>query len=285
MDYPTIIYCNAPRYNRNKRLKQHRTMKHFASLTIAALFSMVIIACNGNKVVNEKNLCGTIDSTDVAVGEAPEAVKKVMNADTDSTLFETVLDDTSNGIKVLSLMRCGEDISSEGYGVVVCRNGVKTMLPDVRHGRMPQACYDAESGVLWFVGADSEGTGVQADRLYKLRFNDKGEAFLVASISPYAMQQELLKRLTYSTCGEQIILYTHHEPTDTVTNTVSDMGGFDDDALWIGEQITYDINEKSPVVKFTPGVKFVTGLVLTYDDMPTLSAHIDLSDDGTFTVE
>jgi hypothetical protein len=150
---------------------------------------------------------------------------------------------------------------------------------------MPQARYDAEDGVLWFVGGDAEGTGVQTDRLYKMIFYDKGYATIVASIAPYDMQQELIKRLSYSTSGEQIVLYTNHVATDTMTNTVSDMGGFDDDALWIGEQLTYDIDEKSPVVKFTPGVKFVTGLVLTYDDMPTLSARVNLDDNGTFTVE
>jgi hypothetical protein len=234
--------------------------------------------------MTEKAVCGTIDSTDVA-GEAPEAVKALMQGDVDSTLCETTLNDAENGIRVLSVMTCGNDVSAEGYGIIVCRNGVKTMFPNIRHGRMPQARYDAEDGVLWFVGGDAEGTGVQTDRLYKLRFDDKSNATVVTSIAPYDMQQELIKHLSYSTSGEQIVLYTNHVATDTMTNTVSDMGGFDDDALWIGEQLTYDIDGKSPVVKFTPGVKFVTGLVLTYDDMPTLSAHIDLSDDGTFTVE
>lgn len=258
-------------------------MRQWMMAAILMICGMTITSCSENKVT-EKAVCGTIDSTDVA-GEAPEAVKAIMQGDVDSTLCETTLDDTENGIRVLSLMTCGNDVSAEGYGIIVCRNGVKTMFPNIRHGRMPQARYDAEDGVLWFVGGDAEGTGVQTDRLYKLCFDDKSNATVVTSITPYDMQQELIKRLSYSTSGEQIVLYTNHVATDTMTNTVSDMGGFDDDALWIGEQLTYDIDGKSPVVKFTPGVKFVTGLVLTYDDMPTLSARVNLDDNGTFTIE
>ncbi|MBQ4174874.1 MAG: hypothetical protein II597_08770, partial [Prevotella sp.] len=52
--------------------------------------------------------------------------------------------------------------------------------------------------------------------------------------------------------------------------------------IWIGEQISYDLNNGNPRVYFTPGVKFVTGLVLTYDDMPTLSASIQLAEDGSY---
>ena len=64
----------------------------------------------------------------------------------------------------------------------------------------------------------------------------------------------------------------------TVTNTVADMGGFDDDAIWVGEQICYDFSGEKPRVSITPGVKFVVGLMLHYDDMPTFTASITMSD-------
>ena len=68
-------------------------------------------------------------------------------------------------------------------------------------------------------------------------------------------------------------------------NTVKDMGGFDDEQpLWIGEQLYYDISGDEPMVVFTPGVKFTTGLVLTYDDMPELSAPITIDENGLFTI-
>ena len=38
------------------------------------------------------------------------------------------------------------------------------------------------------------------------------------------------------------------------------------------------------MVIFTPGVKFVTGLVLTYDDMPEFSAPITIDENGLFTI-
>ena len=34
----------------------------------------------------------------------------------------------------------------------------------------------------------------------------------------------------------------------------------------------------------TPGLSFNTGLVLHYDDMPTLKTRVTLDDDGTFTL-
>ena len=45
--------------------------------------------------------------------------------------------------------------------------------------------------------------------------------------------------------------------------------------------ITYDLSVPAPRLLVTPGVKFTIGLVLTYDDMPTLSVPLILADDGT----
>ena len=73
------------------------------------------------------------------------------------------------------------------------------------------------------------------------------------------------------------------------------MGGFDDEQpLWIGEQLYYDVSGDEPKVIFTPGVKFLdkpsgkaertTGLVLTYDDMPEFSVPITIDENGLFTL-
>jgi hypothetical protein len=59
------------------------------------------------------------------------------------------------------------------------------------------------------------------------------------------------------------------------------MGGFMDDAIYIGEQIAYGI-EGPLTVHITPGVNFVVGKVLHYDDMPTISATVIRTDDGNF---
>jgi hypothetical protein len=124
-----------------------------------------------------------------------------------------------------------------------------------------------------------EGTGVNVERPYLLRFDDNGYASIANSIDPYEMQQALCKVLTYSINGEEITFYAEGKPLTTVTNTVKDMGGFMDDAIYVGEQISYGI-EGPITVHVTPGVNFVVGKVLHYDDMPTFSATVTLEENG-----
>ncbi|MBR4828279.1 MAG: hypothetical protein IKZ92_00535, partial [Muribaculaceae bacterium] len=69
------------------------------------------------------------------------------------------------------------------------------------------------------------------------------------------------------------------KPLTTVTNHIEDMGDFMDDAIYIGEQISYGI-EGPITVHVTPGVNFVTGKVLHYDDMPTISATVTMTESG-----
>ena len=76
----------------------------------------------------------------------------------------------------------------------------------------------------------------------------------------------------------------------TVADAVPDAGSCDDDWVWIGEQLCYDLSGGHPRVCFTPGLKFVdkqsgsadgtAGLVLIYDDMPTFAAEVVLQDSG-----
>ena len=56
-----------------------------------------------------------------------------------------------------------------------------------------------------------------------------------------------------------------------------------DDAIYIGEQISYAIEGPLRVV-FTPGVNFTVGKVLQYDDMPDITATVTLNEDGSFTL-
>ena len=101
-----------------------------------------------------------------------------------------------------------------------------------------------------------------------------------ASISLYDVQQALCSRLGYSVEGEDITFYVDGEAVSTVTNTITDMGGFDDDAIWIGEQMSLEKGTDGLQVRVTPGVKFITGLVLHYENMPTFTADVTLSDDS-----
>ena len=258
------------------------TMKQMKQwLMVAAVVALcgTMTGCKGNA---ERPVNGTMESA-TTVGEAPQAVLDAMKRVNLDERYETLMDDKTNGVAVYSLLNCSDTVSSEGYGMVVARGDVTTALPSIRHGRMPRARYDAATGDLWILGSDMEGTGVNVERPYLLRFGDDGYATVVTSIDPYKMQQALCEALTYTIDGQDITLMAQGKPLTTVTNTMQDMGGFMDDAIYIGEQIAYGI-EGPLTVQVTPGVNFVVGKVLHYDDMPTISATVKLNDDGSFTL-
>ena len=131
-----------------------------------------------------------------------------------------------------------------------------------------------------------EGTGVHVEWLYQIRFQDDGKAYIKTEVNPYDVQKKLLRRMGYTIDGENVTLYDEDRVLTTVTNTVTDMGGFDEEKpLWIGEQLYYDLSGEEPRVVFVPGVKFTTGLALTYDDMPDLSAPFTVDDKGDCKID
>ena len=77
--------------------------------------------------------------------------------------------------------------------------------------------------------------------------------------------------------GKDITFYADKHPIHTATSTVDDMGGFYDEPVWIGEQISYVVGDTLRAL-VTPGVSFNVGKVLLYDDMPTVSADVILFD-------
>ena len=68
-------------------------------------------------------------------------------------------------------------------------------------------------------------------------------------------------------------------------DTVSDMGGFGEEPVWIGEQLSYDLSDETIRVRCLPGLKYVTGLVLSYDVMPTIVADVEMSGTSSFTID
>lgn len=224
-----------------------------------------------------KHVRGTIDEP-MAEDTAPAHVLQAIASATKFHSYE-IMNDTVNNVSVWAIGEADQQ-STEGYGIVVTRNCVSTTFPAIRNTRVPPAAYNPETGDLWIAASAMEGTGVDVKRLYQLRF-DGDSAYVVMSVDPYLVQQAFVERLEYGTCGEDVNIYIDGEPAIGFTNTVEDMGGFDDDALWIGEQISYDLSSEQPVVKVVPGVKFVTGLMLLYDDTPVLTAKTILADDGT----
>ncbi len=248
------------------------TMKQMKQwLVVAAVVALcgTMTGCKGDA---QRPVNGTMEEA-VALAEAPQAVQDMMKHVNIDERYETLMEDKTTGVSVYSLLNCGDTVSSEGYGMVVGKGDVKTALPQLRHGRMPRARYDAATGDLWILGSDMEGTGVNVERPYLLRFDGDGYASIISSIDPYEMQQALCNVLTYSIDGQDITFYAEGKELARATNHITDMGGFMDDAIYIGEQISYSI-EGPLTVHVTPGVNFVVGKVLLYDDMPTFSATV-----------
>ena len=254
-----------------------RQMKQWLMVAAVVALCGMMTGCKG-KSTAQRPVNGTIEEA-VALADAPKAVEDLMKHVNIDECYETLMEDKTNGVSVWSLMKCSDTISSEGYGMVIGKGDVKTAMPRLRHGKMPRARYDAATGDLWILGSDTEGTGVNIERPYLLRFDEKGYANIETSIDPYDMQQAWCKVLTYSIDGENITFYADGKPLTTVTNNIKDMGGFMDDAIYVGEQISYGI-EGPITVHVTPGVNFVVGKELHYDDMPTFSATVTMGEGG-----
>ena len=241
-----------------------------------------ITSCaTGKEEVDLKKVCGTLDGP-VGEGTLPDSVKQAMDNAFKFHEHE-ILNDTANDVSVWSIDEV-DQTSSEGYGIVVVKGAESTTFPLIRNARDPWAVYDSTTGDIWLTSCVNWGTGVRVERLYRIRFHEDGKAYIAGTIDPYDIQQTFCKQLGYTTEGEQITLYLDHEPVDTITNTISDMGGFDDDALWVGEQISYDLSSGQPRVCVSPGVKFVTGLVLLYDDTHAITAKVSMNDEGAFSL-
>ncbi len=257
------------------KTKMKMMMASMVMLSVCGLFA----ACTGEKSI--KNVCGTLEGP-LNEDSVPAQVKQAFEKATKVHPHE-IMSDTANDVSVLSIDEV-DATSTEGFGIMVTKGRVSTTFQQIRNTRQPMAKYDASTGDLWLTSCAMEGTGVSVDRLYQIRFDNEGKAFIAAVINPYEVQQAFCQHLGYTTEGENISIYFDKELIDTVKNTVTDMGGFDDDALWIGEQISFDLTQAQPRVCVTPGVKFVTGLVLHYDDMPEISANFSADDKGNLTL-
>lgn len=253
-------------------------MAFLVFLSVCGLFA----SCLGGKdKVQLKNVCGTLDSP-LAEDSIPDHVKQAMDNAVKFHQHE-IMNDVKNEVSVWSIDEVDES-STEGFGIVVVKGAKSTSFPQIRNVRQPKARYDSSTCDLWLATSAMEGTGVQVERLYQMQFQEDGQASIVSTIDPYDIQQALCQRLAYTVEGENIFLFIDQQPIDSLTNTVSDMGGFDDDALWIGEQISYDLSLPQPRVVIVPGVKFVTGLVLHYDDSPAFIATFTRDEKGTLTL-
>ena len=256
--------------------------KTYISLAIAILAVAMMTAGCKNARADKKQLAGTMETpvpSDIMPDRVQQAMRNAMKYH-----CHDLLDDTVNEINVASIDEV-DQTSTEGYGINVTKAAISTTFPNIRNTRAPQASYNARTGDLWLTSSATEGTGIRVEWLHQVRFGDNDLAYVKTEVNPYGVQQELLQRLDYSIKGETISLYDGDKLLATIANSVKDMGGFDDQQpLWIGEQLYYDVSSGDPKVIFIPGVKFTAGLVLFYDDMPELSASLTIDENGLFTI-
>ena len=258
---------------------ERKKLTFVGSMAVVAI-GLMMAACKPDSAAL-RQMAGTMDEP-MPTDMMPDSVHRAM-AKAEKSHSHEVMNDTVNGIYVSAIDAVGET-STEGYGIEVTKEAMTLIFPDIRNTRQPQAKYNAATGDLWLTSSAMEGSGVRVEWLYQIRFGDNELAYVKAVVNPYSVQQQLLQRMRYAIDGEVITLYDGDQLLATVTNTVTDMGGMDDEQpLWIGEQLYYDVTGDTPKVVFVPGVKFTTGLVLTYDDMPELSAPITI-DDGMPTI-
>ena len=256
-------------------------MKTYTKIFIA-LAAMLAVACN-NRKDEIQPVRGTIEGP-LKEERAPQKVQLAMTLPY-ADRYESILDDQDNGVSVWSLVWCNPDIPSEGYGIHIVKNGKTTHFPDIYHGKNPRAEYDAAASHLWLFCGVIEGTGIHVEKPYLFRFDDTGSALTETKIDPFTIQTALCNRLSYSVKGNDITIFDNRKTLFSVTNTITDLGGLDqEDPVWIGEQLSYFLQDGNLYLKLTPGVKFTTGLALMYDDMPDLTAPLRLGENGSLQI-
>ena len=226
-------------------------------------------------------VAGTLDEA-LPADSAPQHVQDAIVKAVKVHPFE-IMNDEANSISVSGLGEA-EATSTEGYGIMITKGAISTTFPNIRNVRQPVARYDSATGNLWLTSSAMEGSGVRVEWLYQIRFGDNDLAYVAAVLNPYDVQQALCQRLGFNIDGQIITFFDGNRQLGTATNTMTDMGGFDEEQpLCIGEQLFYDLSGDNVLLQVVPGVKFTTGLVLTYDDMPTLSLPVAIASDGTPT--
>lgn len=178
---------------------------------------------------------------------------------------------------------CGAGVTVKPMRGTLEESLIEKKMPERVLKALSEMSDDDTTASPWLTDVVMGGTGVHVEALYQ-NLKPHDSKFIAAIVDPFLMQNAFLEHLGYSIEDDRITFYIDNQADTTVTNTVTDMGGFDEDAIWIGEQIRYDLSEDQPIVCITPGVKFITGLMLHYDDMPCYRARVAVEEDGTFTL-
>lgn len=104
-----------------------------AMLVIAGLS---LISCNKKDI---KPLNGILDS--VFQLKAPEKTQKIAEKFGFDENYEKLLDEKEDGVGVYSIYGFKDGTSSEGFGILVHKDGVWSAFPKICHGKNPLARY------------------------------------------------------------------------------------------------------------------------------------------------
>ncbi len=255
-----------------------------SALVAASVFlGTVLAACQSQPTPRMYPVVGTIDAPLLA-DTAPQKVRAAIDK-CGVDCFERVMHDEVIDVSVWSLLHCGHDVSSDGYGIVIEREKVRTFFPNIRHGRNPMAYYDVLGNSLYLTCGAIEGTGVLIERCYEFRFDHSKKADFISSIDPYDIQQALCGQLNYSVNGNQITLYYKDRKLYTYTSNAKYADDHATDSLiWIGEQMQYPIKSYGRTLFVTPGLIFPNSQVLVYNGLPKLIVYIQTDDIGRLLV-
>ena len=254
----------------DKREKKKCTVVQFVFgyttvLLLASLVLLVVMVLTGcqHKGLETKYVNGVLEGP-IAADSVPARVLEAMER-AERYHQHDLMSDTIASVAVFSIDEA-DTTSTEGFGIVVTKGAVSTTFPHIRNVRQPRACYDREKGNLWLTSSQMEGTGVAVERPYLVRFGENDIAYIAATIDPYDMQQALCQRLRYAVEGREVTLYDGDQHLVTVVVNETNMGDLYEDAVWIGEQLTYEADSDGLTVCVTPGLSFNTGLVLHYGE-------------------
>ena len=159
---------------------------------ISFLAICLMMASCKSTTIDTKPMAGTLDAP-LLTDSIPAHVQKAMDKALKLHNHE-VMSDTASNIAVFSIDEI-DQTPSEGFGFVVTKGAVSTNFLNILNTRQPQAKYNVKTGDLWLTSCAMSGTGVNVEKLYQIRFQEDGKAYIKNEINPYAVQQELLQRI------------------------------------------------------------------------------------------
>ena len=131
-----MIYTTFARVITINKLMTMKEMKQWLMVAAVVALCGMMTGCKGKA---QRHVNGTMEEA-VALGEAPQAVVDLMKHVNIDDRYEMLMEENLTGVsvKVWSLLKCSDEVSSEGYGIVVG----KDLQLDVLKRTLPTGVFD-----------------------------------------------------------------------------------------------------------------------------------------------